>query len=451
MSIATRRSVLVSTNNRRPAPGSPAPPANAEVASGGFGSPAEQATAAPSKYAQKRPRDRSDQLLDAATRLFSERGYHAVSLGEIGAAVGITGPAVYTHFDSKEAMLVAVAQRAAGGLNAASREATAHGTPEEKLARLLRAGIRASIESAAMRDRMAVYLRETRHLARRGRQQLQRVQLDTSRLWVQTIQELRPDVTRRTAWFMLQPLSGLALGPALHNSRTMSGNYEETLVRVGVAAIGTVPITASEPTLTATPAADGDAADFAAVPPRASRREMILATALSLFWQNGYGGVGIDDIGSGAGISGPGVYRHFRSKEAILDAAVSRAVEQLAGGVDRALLMASSELDALERMCGAYVDIVVDNPALMAVLTNEQQSASAERKAATEAMMRDYLAEWVAVIRSVRRPLSQSRARTMAEAAHSLVNGYTLGWVLMPRAASRAILRSMMVRSLLDA
>src|SRR5882757_8032481 len=51
---------------------------------------------------------------------------------------------------------------------------------------------------------------------------------------------------------------------------------------------------------------------------QASRREQILAAAAELFARHGFHGVGIDDIGAAVGISGPALYRHFRSKDAML-------------------------------------------------------------------------------------------------------------------------------------
>ena len=43
-------------------------------------------------------------MFDASVKLFSEKGYGAVSLGEIGAMAGITN-AANNHFDSREAIL----------------------------------------------------------------------------------------------------------------------------------------------------------------------------------------------------------------------------------------------------------------------------------------------------------------------------------------------------------
>src|SRR5919199_6619926 len=49
---------------------------------------------------------RRTQLIAAAERLIAERGYLAVRLEDIGAAAGVSGPAIYRHFPNKEALLV---------------------------------------------------------------------------------------------------------------------------------------------------------------------------------------------------------------------------------------------------------------------------------------------------------------------------------------------------------
>jgi AcrR family transcriptional regulator len=52
--------------------------------------------------------DRRKRLLDAAARLFAERGFHGVSIEDLGAAADISGPAVYRHFPNKDAVLSAL-------------------------------------------------------------------------------------------------------------------------------------------------------------------------------------------------------------------------------------------------------------------------------------------------------------------------------------------------------
>ncbi|MFC3242093.1 TetR/AcrR family transcriptional regulator [Gordonia humi] len=60
--------------------------------------------------------DRRSEILDAAARLFSERGYGPVTVDEIGAAVGITGPSVYKHFPSKATILIEIGRRSGARL-----------------------------------------------------------------------------------------------------------------------------------------------------------------------------------------------------------------------------------------------------------------------------------------------------------------------------------------------
>ncbi|WP_143686940.1 TetR/AcrR family transcriptional regulator [Streptomyces sp. TLI_171] len=57
------------------------------------------------------PPARRDALVAAATRLFHRRGYDNVSMEQLGAAVGITGPSVYKHFGTKAAVLAEVLLR----------------------------------------------------------------------------------------------------------------------------------------------------------------------------------------------------------------------------------------------------------------------------------------------------------------------------------------------------
>ncbi|HEY1851451.1 MAG TPA: TetR/AcrR family transcriptional regulator [Candidatus Binataceae bacterium] len=52
--------------------------------------------------------NRRVQLMDAAARLFRERGFHATSMRDIAKAVGMLSGSIYYHFQSKEEMLVAV-------------------------------------------------------------------------------------------------------------------------------------------------------------------------------------------------------------------------------------------------------------------------------------------------------------------------------------------------------
>src|SRR4051794_27016190 len=66
----------------------------------------EQAVGPASRVPTRR-RSRRQEILEIAVGLFAKHGYHGVSMDDIGAAAGVTGPALYHHFAGKEAMLAA--------------------------------------------------------------------------------------------------------------------------------------------------------------------------------------------------------------------------------------------------------------------------------------------------------------------------------------------------------
>lgn len=76
--------------------------------------PTNRSADQPEKPKRKRvPRaEREPQMLDAATEVFSERGFHAASMEEIAARVQVTKPMLYAYFGSKEGLYRATVERA---------------------------------------------------------------------------------------------------------------------------------------------------------------------------------------------------------------------------------------------------------------------------------------------------------------------------------------------------
>ncbi|MFC7655692.1 TetR/AcrR family transcriptional regulator [Pseudonocardia benzenivorans] len=78
---------------------------------------------------------RREQILTVAARLFARHGFHGVSIADLGAAVGVSGPALYRHFPGKEAllaeMLVGISEHLlAGGRERATVDGDARATLE---------------------------------------------------------------------------------------------------------------------------------------------------------------------------------------------------------------------------------------------------------------------------------------------------------------------------------
>ncbi|MBA3534033.1 MAG: TetR/AcrR family transcriptional regulator [Ardenticatenales bacterium] len=57
--------------------------------------------------------ERKRQILDAAERLFSERGYHGASMRDLARELDLKGGSLYSHIDGKEELLWRVLERAA--------------------------------------------------------------------------------------------------------------------------------------------------------------------------------------------------------------------------------------------------------------------------------------------------------------------------------------------------
>ena len=87
--------------------------------------------------------ERMEQTVAAAHALFAERGYAAVTMDGVAAAVGVTKPLLYNYFGNKEQLYLACLERAGDGLVATVVEAVGHTTEP---AEALRAGLRAFFE-----------------------------------------------------------------------------------------------------------------------------------------------------------------------------------------------------------------------------------------------------------------------------------------------------------------
>src|SRR5690606_10915706 len=132
--------------------------------------------------------ERADSLLHEAARLFAERGYSGVSLEDIGAAVGVSGPAVYRHFAGKQALLGAVLVRVSEALvigGTAVADETV-GDAERMLA-LIRFHVDFALGNA---DVIRVHDRDLAHLSDHDRAEVRRLQRAYIDLWIAALQPL---------------------------------------------------------------------------------------------------------------------------------------------------------------------------------------------------------------------------------------------------------------------
>jgi len=110
------------------------------------------------------PRERGEQVYAAALRLFREKGYHATSMQDIAAAVGLYKGSLYHYIGGKEDLLVQVFERAMGTLLADVERIVADTSlrPSAQLRLIVQAHVACVAENL---DALTVYLHEFRALA----------------------------------------------------------------------------------------------------------------------------------------------------------------------------------------------------------------------------------------------------------------------------------------------
>jgi AcrR family transcriptional regulator len=132
--------------------------------------------------------ERSDAILHEAARLFAARGYNGVSLEDIGAAVGVSGPAVYRHFAGKQALLGAVLIKVSNDLvDGGIRVAGASGQPEERMRALIRFHVEFALGNA---DVIRVQDRDVAHLSDEDRAAVRRLQRTYIDVWIAALAPL---------------------------------------------------------------------------------------------------------------------------------------------------------------------------------------------------------------------------------------------------------------------
>ncbi len=152
-------------------------------------------------------------------------------------------------------------------------------------------------------------------------------------------------------------------------------------------------------------------------PPTASRsggrREAIVAAAARLFARQGYPATGIDDIGEAAGITGPGVYRHFASKHDVLEEVVSRAVDRVISGVAPAVDAGETDEQVLENLVRNMISAVLADRAGWAVVVREQRHLDRAAQRALGRAHRLHVEEWVHALAGARPDLTDAQIRVI--------------------------------------
>lgn len=157
--------------------------------------------------------------------------------------------------------------------------------------------------------------------------------------------------------------------------------------------------------------------------PALSRRQQIVEVAAGLFAERGFNGVSIYDIGSAVGISGPALYKHFASKDALLAEMLIGISERLLGeGRRRAAASAAGGAEAVLRALVAWhVEFALNYPALITVQFRDLESLNERDRRTVRQLQRSYVELWVQAISPVA-GTDEAHARSAAHAVFGLIN-----------------------------
>ncbi|MCJ0900070.1 TetR/AcrR family transcriptional regulator [Rhodococcus sp. ARC_M13] len=162
--------------------------------------------AAPTRRDQMKA-DRRRQLLDAAARLIAERGFVSVRLEDLGAAVGISGPAVYRHFPNKDAvlveLLVGISTRLHEGGSAATEAAD---SPSAALDALVEFHLDFALGEP---DLIRIQDRDLESLPADARRQVRQTQRKYVEVWVGVLEQLDPQLDQADARIKAHATFGL--------------------------------------------------------------------------------------------------------------------------------------------------------------------------------------------------------------------------------------------------
>lgn len=213
-----------------------------------------------------------------------------------------------------------------------------------------------------------------------------------------------------------------------HSLTLPAEELKERLYQACMAAARTPPVCELEPLGTAAGGRDGQDVLF-------SRYETLLATGARLFRAQGYPAVSTSEIGKGAGIAGPGLYRSFSSKQAILDALIRRLDEWRSLECIRALRANRQAAQRLRGLVEGHVRISLDAPDLVAVCATELNHASGDVRDGYLRNQADRDTLWIDLIGELVPQTSSVEARLLVAAAISFIEDVARTWHLTRYAA----------------
>jgi AcrR family transcriptional regulator len=186
------------------------------------------------------PRQR--ELIAVATRLFARHGYHAVGINEISGELGLTGPAFYRHYPSKEALLIACLDDAiTGHLEAVVDVVRSISDPLDALEAIIDNHVDFVFEQT---ENIQTWRTEFRSLPEADRHRLRYLQRLYTEEWVRIVRQLRTDLEIEQVRTMCQGAIALIQSATEFQNRLPREVVGPTLGRMALHALMSTPVAA---------------------------------------------------------------------------------------------------------------------------------------------------------------------------------------------------------------
>jgi AcrR family transcriptional regulator len=377
---------------------------------------------------KRRPKDRKIQIARAATDAFSELGYHAVSMENIAARVGISAAALYRHsqgkYDLFREVFLALGQQLVDA-TAFADDLPADGDPEEQLSALVSALIDSTIVN---RTAGGLYRWEGRYLRGDDQRALaEQVKLINRRLQ-RPLTRLRPKLTSRQRWIL--SAATLSVIGSITDHRSRLGNSE---IRAALADISAAVLRADLPTQRGRGSEQPRATTLTSA---AGTYELLLHESMRLFNERGYRETGMEDIAAAVGIPVASIYQYFPGKANILAVYYRRAADQLSGDLSSILATNADPEQALAQLIEAYVTRSFANPELACVYYTERHNLPDTDAVLLYNIQRSTVESWASLAVAARPELTLGRARYAVHAAFALA--VDTGRLVYPDASAAA-------------
>ena len=155
---------------------------------------------------------------------------------------------------------------------------------------------------------------------------------------------------------------------------------------------------------------------------KAERRVQLLNAAARLFAQQGFSNISIEELGAIAGVSGPAVYRHFPSKDAMLAELMITGSRRTTEGGEAVVAGAKSDRAALKALVTFHADIAIRDRDMFRIQDREISRLSPSDALQVRTLQRAYIALWVDVLSRIQAELPSNIIRTKVQATFGLLN-----------------------------